>query len=92
MAELDFILEMGALDEPERFTFLRGGRDSRREATEIHAAWTKVRAGNALGRQMDREGITAANRRMAEYRRRQGQAQGLRPGLTRGGKPVAPDA
>lgn len=92
MAELDFILEMGALDEPDRFTFLRGGRDLSRAGVEAHAAWTNVRAGAALKRQLDQEGVTAANERLAAYRRRSGQQSGLKPGLTRGGKPVPPDA
>lgn len=92
MAELDFILEMGAHDEPERFTFLRDGRDPHRGAVDVHAAWLGVKTGAALERQLDREGVTAANRRLADYRRRGGLGQGLKPGVTRGGKPVASDA
>jgi hypothetical protein len=92
VAELDFVLEMGALDEPNRFTFTRGGRDPTRAAVDMHTAWMRVRTGAALTRQFDGEGITAANERLAAYRRRGGYQGGLKPGVTRGGKPVPPDA
>ena len=83
---------MGALDEPERFTFLRGGVDPSRAAVDLHAAWTSVRVGAAFQRQMDREGVTAANERLRAYRARSGRQGGLKPGVTKGGKPVASDA
>ena len=91
-AELDFILEMGALDDPDRYTFLRGGRDLRRAASETRAAWFSVSAGSALAKLMEQDGVADAQRRLAEYRRQQGIAPvGMKPGFTRGGKPV-PDA
>jgi hypothetical protein len=92
MAELDFVLEMGALDEPDRFTFMRGGQDPSRAAVDAHAAWTNVRTGAALQRQFDREGVTAANERLRAYRARSGRQGGLKPGVTKGGKPVQGDA
>lgn len=85
---------MGARDEPDRYTFLRGGRDPRRAAHENRSAWFATATGPALAALMERDGIAEAQRRLADYRKRQGQApqvQGMRPGFSRGGKPI-PDA
>jgi hypothetical protein len=88
-AELDFILEMGAADEPDRYTFLRGGREPRRAASQARAAWHAIASGRALETLMARDGVADAQRRLAEYKRRQGVVpEGLKPGFTRGGKPI----
>lgn len=88
-AELDFILEMGAKDEPDRFTFLRGGIDARRQVPEAAAAWASALSGRALAERMQAGGLTDAQRRLNEYKAR--ATGGMRPGVTRGGKAV-PDA
>lgn len=77
---------MAALDEPDRYTFLRGGRDLKRNALEARAAWLSVLDRDALKARMEADGTAAAQRRLEAYRRRQGG--GLVPGITRGGKPV----
>lgn len=85
-AELDFILEMGANDEPERFVFLRGGKDPRREAAEKAAAWVSIAANDR--EKLKVAGLTDAQSRLNAYKARKGAVSGLQPGLTRGGKPI----
>lgn len=86
-AELDFILEMGARDEPERFTFLRDGKDPRRQAPETAAAWTDVAGTNE--QKLKAAGLAEQQARLNAYRKRTATAPGLKPGLTRGGKAAA---
>ena len=86
-AELDFILEMGAKDEPDRFVFLRNGRDSRHDASEAAAAWAAVAANDA--QRLKNSGLAEAQARLKAYKDRAGPT--LQPGLTRGGKAI-PDA
>lgn len=85
-AELDFILEMGARDEPERFTFLRNGVDPRRVASEAAAAWASVAIDNAD--RLKVAGLSEAQARLNAYKAKMGAAQTMKPGITRGGKPV----
>jgi len=86
--ELDFILEMAARDEPERWTFVRAGQE---RTTKALAGWTDVLKGNLLLRYLTRIGVTAGIAGVAAWRKRQQQGGGLKPGLTRGGKPLAGD-
>ena len=93
MAELDFVLEMAARDDPEHFTFIRGGRDPRKAQGEARAAWFRVLKGKARAERMEKDGLAAATRRLAEYRKRQmAQPAPIVPMITRRGKPVPPDA
>lgn len=46
-AQLDFILEMYALDNPDSATFVRAGQPSKKPQSEILAAWDKVLLGRA---------------------------------------------
>ena len=88
-AELDFILEMGARDDPDRFSFMRGGRDERRAVPEIAAAWTKVLKGKALEKRLEQTGLTDAQKKLNAYKQRKGASGGgLKPGLTRRGKRI----
>ena len=88
-AELDFILEMGARDEPDRFTFLRGGKDPRLEASEVAAAWVAVAANDE--QRLATAGLADAQARLKVHKAKAGGVQTMRPGLTRGGKAI-PDA
>lgn len=83
-AELDFILEMGARDEPERFTFLRGGKDARMHDAEAKAAWLDTAIDN--GQRLRMAGLAEQQANLNRYRQR--KAPGMRPGMTRGGKAI----
>jgi len=85
VAQLDFVLEMAARDEPEKWVFNRQGRAEARDQPEALAAWHNVLAGPLALRFMMRTGVADAQARVAAWRQKRG---GLRPGITRGGKPV----
>jgi hypothetical protein len=75
------------------FTFIRGGRDPRKAQGEARAAWFRVLKGKARAERMEKDGLAAATRRLAEYRKRQmAQPAPIVPMITRRGKPVPPDA
>ena len=82
-AELDFILEMAARDEPDKYAFRRAGTPDPMQRTEAGAAWYDRALGGSLRKSL--EAATARARAAAHG------AQRLRPGLTRGGKPVRDD-
>jgi len=84
MPELDFVLEMAALDDPERWTFRRGGADAPR--SETMSRWRDGLAGRALAEFMSLTGASAARAGIERWRNRRGT--GMRPGLTRRGKGV----
>ena len=88
-AEIDFILEMGAADEPDRYTFLRGGKSARQAESEKRAAWFNAVSGKALQERMEADGLAEAQRRLKAYKAKQGGLSGgMKPGITRGGKAV----
>lgn len=89
--QLDFVLEMAALDEPDRWTFVRGGKGASVSAPESMARWKDVLGGSLLGRFMGMIGATKGMANVAAWRKR--QARGFTPGVTtRGGKPIGGDA
>lgn len=91
VAELDFVLEMAARDEPERWQFVRADKPADNAQPQTMAQWHNVMAGRLAVAWMVRTGVTDATARIRNWRQRQGQGQ-MRPGLTQGGKPVAANA
>lgn len=88
VAQLDFVLEMAAIDEPDRYSFVRDGKESGRSvASAALASWADTLKGPLRERYLEQIGIAAGNRAVAAYLAR--QRTGLKPGLTRRGKPVA---
>ena len=85
VAELDFVLEQAALDEPDRWSFIRGGRKGA-TSTAAMAKWSDALGGSLFRRYLERTGLTRGIANIANWKRRQGG--GLKPGLTRGGKPI----
>lgn len=79
---------MGAADEPDRYRFLRGGVDPRLADAERRAAWLSVSTGKALADRLENDGLAAAQRRLAKYRAQAAGGPGLKPGFTRGGRPL----
>ncbi len=85
IAELDFVLEMAALDTPEQYTFNREGRDGIKAPVAM-AQWLDVLQGSLKARYLARIGLASALETTAAWKARQGS--GLQPGLSRGGKPL----
>lgn len=85
VAQLDFILEMAALDEPDRYSFTRQSETTTTQPQAL-AAWSDVLIGPLQSAYMDRIGITAGNRGLALYAAKHGT--GLVPGFSRAGKPI----
>lgn len=90
-AQLDFVLEMAAIDEPDRWKFRRSGEEV--ERSESLARWRDSLAGRALVGFLARTGLAHASRGLAAYeaRRLRGTDAGMKPGLSRAGKAL-PDA
>jgi hypothetical protein len=87
VAQLDFILEMAALDEPDRYSFVRESTTTSPGASAATlASWADVLSGTLQAAYMDRLGITQGNRALALYAAKHGA--GLTPGFSRGGKPI----
>lgn len=86
MPEIDFILEMGAKDDPDRFTFMRGGKDPRRDAAESAAAW--VATATTPEQKLRMAGLSEQQKRLNAYRARGSANGGMKPGMTRAGKPL----
>jgi hypothetical protein len=84
--ELDFVLEMAAIDEPEKWQFTRSGEDNQ-PRSETLAGWGDRLAGRAFLWFLGRTGIGAANQGLTSWRARRSEG-GLRPGLSRGGKSI----
>jgi hypothetical protein len=80
---------MAALDEPDRYTFTRDGKESGRPAApSVLASWMNVMKGPLRMRYLEHTGIAAANKAVEAYAAR--RAGGLKPGFTRAGKPADP--
>jgi hypothetical protein len=86
MAELDFVLEMASIDDPDSYTFLRGGKDHKKLALEAKAAW--VATGTTTENRLERAGLTSAQERLKAYKQKKNMGLGLKPGITRKGKPI----
>lgn len=81
--ELDFVLEMAAIDDPERYTFVRGGKVSGvSEMVQELADWTKCLEGPALERHLKRSFTPPA------WTRRKKPEPSMTVGITRGGKSI----
>ncbi len=82
---------MAALEDPEHYVFLRGGKPTNQSGAPVALAkWTDVLSGAVLGRYMERIGLATGLRGLAAWRARRGAAMGgFRPGLSRAGKPVS---
>lgn len=76
---------MAALDDPERWTFRRADKTPQ---PEILARWTDVLAGKPLLRYLERSGIAQGVRNVRAFKERQRAKQPLRPGVSRGGRPI----
>lgn len=85
IAELDFVLEMSAIDDPDNWTFVRGSKQSETTSKSL-ARWFDVLAGPLFDQYQRYMGITAGLDNVRRWRARQGG--GLKPGLSRGGKAV----
>ena len=84
-AELDFILEMSAIDDPESYVFHRGG-DVPLSPSQVSAAWFKVLRGKALLRHTLGQAIEVANKAVEAFNGR--FTGGLKPGITQRGKAI----
>lgn len=83
LIEIDFVLEMAAIDEPDRYSFVRNGKVSGvSQITQDLAEWTKCLEGPALARHM------AATFSPPAWTRRSKPEQSMKVGITRGGKAV----
>lgn len=84
VAELDFVLEMEARDNPKEFVFVRDGESSDgSHVTEAKAAWVGVLRGKSLAKRLS--GIPFS--KVAAYHaRRVGGARGMTPGVRERGK------
>jgi hypothetical protein len=85
VAQLDFVLEMASIDEPEKWQFNRPLKPAQPAAPSAMAAWHNVMAGKLSVAWMARTGIADATARIQAWRARRGE---LRPGLTRAGQPI----
>jgi hypothetical protein len=85
VAELDFVLEMAAIDEPGRYEFQRGGVAQPTQAA-INAAWHDVRSGKALQESAVGKAADLAARIAAAWGRK--NSGGLVPGMSKGGRPM----
>lgn len=89
--ELDFVLEMAALDEPDKYTFLRNGKPTNVGGSSATLTqWADVLDGTLAKLRRDRMGLSRAIAGAAAYRARKaaGSGGGFKLGLTRGGKPL----
>jgi len=79
---------MAAIDDPEKYSFVRGGvQTNTNPGAGTRAKWTQVLMGKALTNFMWVSGIATGNRAAAAYRAKQRQGK-LQPGFSRGGKPI----
>ena len=87
VAELDFVLEMAAIDTPDQYTFSRAGSPAgRSEAPIAMASWMSVLREPLKQQYLERVGVAQGIRSVAMWRATQGG--GLKPGFSRAGKPI----
>lgn len=90
VAELDFVLEMEALDNPKGYVFKRGGVSSDgSHVPEAKAAWASALRGSALARYLSGipfKAVQAYRERVASTTANRGQA-GMKPGIKEGKVP-----
>ena len=80
---------MAALDEPDRYRFVRNGVEAgQATAPAALASWLDTLKGMLRMRYLERTGITAGNRAVAAYAAK--KQTGLKPGFSRKGKPTDP--
>lgn len=87
-AQLDFVLEMASIDDPERYTFVRNENTARGAGSKALARWTDVLLGKPLLYFMEKTGMAAASAGVAAWRNRRSAGGGLKPGFSRAGKPT----
>lgn len=79
--QLDFILEMDILDNPDHGTFLRSGQTTLLSGAELAAAWERVLVGKANDEMMrERMPTEAVMARLREYGRYQNPKIKMGPG------------
>jgi hypothetical protein len=85
MAQLDFVLEMAAKDDPDKWTFTRAGTV---QASESMTRWVDKLAGRILTQFLMITGLTASIEAAAKWRAKRSAppSTGLKPGMSRGGK------
>lgn len=87
MPELDFVLEMAARDEPDKWTFIRAGNEP--FASVALATWDSVLSGRLKLEYYARTGISRGNDNVRRYQQRHATpGAGFRLGLSRGGKSI----
>lgn len=86
MPQLDFVLEMAARDDPDKWTFTRAGTV---QASESLTRWVDRLAGRMLMQFLMTTGLAAASQGAARWRAKKSApaaGAGLKPGVSRGGK------
>jgi hypothetical protein len=89
MPQLDFVLEMAARDDPDKWTFTRQGTI---QSSENMTRWVDRLAGRMLMQFMTATGLAKANKGRAAWKARKAATiapaagSGLKPGMSRGGK------
>lgn len=82
IAELDFVLEMASLDEPERYSFTRSGKQAGvKEAPAAMATWLNVLTGALRDRYLERIGVARGIRSVLDWKAK--QTGGLKLGFSR---------
>lgn len=87
MAELDFVLEMAAKDDPETWQFTRPGTDNSTPPV-IMASWADRLAGKALVMIRRATGYEQAQQGVKAWEARQQTARAIPLGFSKGGKKV----
>jgi len=85
VAELDFVLEMSAIDDPDHWTFVRASKHATTTPKAL-ARWIDVLAGPLAAQYQAYIGITAGLENVRRWRAR--KESGLKPGFSRAGKSV----
>ena len=87
-AELDFVIEMASIDDPDHIVFRRGGVDQKQAETEARAKWIDVLAGPMLRAYRRATGTARADDNLKAWYAKRKQGRGMRVGLSRQGKPL----
>ena len=85
VAQIDFVLEMAALDEPDKYHFQRAGR-APAPKPETTAAWFDALKGDARRKSGLGRALEAASSRLASWKANAMPQR--RQGFSRGGKPL----